>query len=164
MVDLKRWLRHGFTPRWRRHFSAATLAAIECAVADSERLHRGELCFVIENALPSEKVWRALSAFQRALEVFAEYRVWDTEENTGVLIYVCLADREVHILADRGINRCVCAGQWEQIVAAMQQAFSHNRFQEGALLGIAQVTDVLVEHFPAVDANQNELPNTPTVI
>ncbi len=166
MVNIKRWLRHCFSIKWgwRQRFPVATLSSIERAVADSERLHRGELCFVIENAMPGEKVWRGLSAFQRALEVFAEQGVWDTEENTGVLIYLCLADREVHILADRGVNRCVQAGQWERIVEVMQNEFRHNRFQQGALLGVAQVTDILVKHFPAGDANQNELPNSPAVI
>jgi len=166
MVNVKRWLRHCFTPKWvwQRYYPAATLTAIERAVADSERLHRGELCFVIENALSGEKAWRGVSALQRALEIFAKYKVWDTEENIGVLIYLCLADREVHILADRGINRCVPVEQWQRIVGVMQQEFLHNRLEKGALLGIGQVTDILVRHFPAGDANQNELPNRPAVI
>jgi len=132
-------------------------------VTESERLHRGELCLVIENALAGGKVWRGVSSSQRALEVFSEYRVWDTEENIGVLIYLCLADREVHILADRGINRCVQAGQWEHVVDGMQKEFRHNRFEQGALTGIGQVTDILAKHFPAGDTNKNELPNRPAV-
>lgn len=114
--------------------------------------------------MPGEKMWQNLPAYQRAVEIFAEHRVWDTEENTGVLIYLCLADQEVHILADRGINRCVRPEYWEAIIAAMREEFLRNRFEQGSILGIARVTEVLAKHFPAAENNQNELPDRPTVI
>ena len=103
---MKRILDHLIYPPWRvrRAFPAKTLKAIEDAVAASESLHRGELRFVVEAGLSFSELWRGTTARQRALAVFSDLHVWDTEDNSGVLIYVLLADRQVEILADRGIN------------------------------------------------------------
>ncbi|UUZ50200.1 hypothetical protein LP420_09650 [Massilia sp. B-10] len=53
--------------------------------------------------MPSELIWADTSIRQRAVGLFAEYGVWDTEDNCGVLIYVNLAERKVEIVADRQI-------------------------------------------------------------
>ena len=166
MVNIKRWLTHLFMPPWRLRlaFSSATLKAIETAVSESERLHRGELRFAVENTLPLWQVWQGISARQRAVEVFAKLGVWDTEENSGVLIYVLLADREVHIVADRGINQCVTQLEWNQIAELMQSTFSSGAFEQGAVEGIQQITHLLAEHFPALEDNANELSDTPVII
>ena len=105
MVNIKRWFRHAFMPpwRWRVLFPQRTMLDIEEAIKHSEHQHRGELRFAVENALSLDKVWNGISARQRAVEIFSDLRVWDTAENSGVLIYVSVADREVHIVADRGI-------------------------------------------------------------
>jgi TPM domain len=109
MVKLSRWLKHTFMPPWcwRLSFPADVLNDIEKAVKQSESQHSGELRFAIENSLAPGWVWHGMAARHRAAQVFSNLRVWDTEENSGVLIYVQLADREVHILADRGINKRV---------------------------------------------------------
>jgi uncharacterized membrane protein len=166
MVKIKRWLFHTFMPpwRWRLAFPAAVLQDIEKAVKQSERQHRGELCFAIENALAPGWVWRGMSARQRATEVFSNLRVWDTEENCGVLIYVLLADREVHIVADRGIARRVPQTEWDAVAEAMQSAFRQGDFRRGSLEGIERATIMLATHFlPGAD-NPNELSNKPVIV
>lgn len=166
MVNFKRWLIHAFMPpwRWRVAFPAKVLRDIENAVTESERLHSGELRFAVENALSPIQVWRGVSARRRATEVFSELRVWDTEENSGVLIYVLLADREVHIVADRGIARRVNQSDWDAIARSMREQFKHGDFKRGSLDGIGRITALLAKHFPPGPANPNELPNQPVIL
>ncbi len=166
MVKFKRWLIHVFMPpwRWRLAFSKTVLDDIEKAVKQSERLHNGELRFAVENALAPGWVWRGMSARQRATEIFSNLRVWDTEENSGVLIYVLLADREVHIIADRGIAAHVAQTEWDAIAGTIQDAFRLGDFRNGVLRGIEGITTILATHFPAKKNNLNELPDKPAII
>jgi hypothetical protein len=166
MVAIKRWFLHTLMPpwRWRLAFPAAVLKDIEMAVKQSERQHRGELRFAIENALASTWVWRGMSARQRATEVFSNLRVWDTEENSGVLIYLLLVDREVHIVADSGIARRVPQADWDSVAHAMQKAFRQGEFRRGSLEGIERITAMLATHFPPGADNPNELSNKPVII
>ncbi len=166
MVNIKRWFRHVFTLpwRWRVLFPKAVLTEIEKAVKHSEQLHGGELRFAIENALVLGKICHGVSARQRALEVFSDLRVWDTEENSGVLIYLLLADREVHIVADRGVAKRVAQAEWDAIAEVMLQEFKRGDFLRGSLHGIEHITMLLETHFPAGDDNRNELPNKPVIV
>lgn len=166
MVIIKRWLAHTFMPpwRWRLSFPAATLTDIEKAVRHSESQHRGELRFAIENSLAPGWVWHGMTARRRATDVFSNLRVWDTEENNGVLIYILLADREVHILADRGIHKCVAQSEWDRIAQIMQNEFAKGDFRQGSVQGIEAITTLLATYFPPNADNTNELPNRPIVI
>ncbi|MET0355218.1 MAG: TPM domain-containing protein [Cellvibrio sp.] len=166
-MDFKRFIKHLFTTESavKRHFSDASLSNITSAVADAERQHRGEICFAIEAALEPGQVLRGITPRQRAMEIFAQQRVWDTELNSGVLIYVLFADRAVEVIADRGIydktaqNHC-----WENIVKAMENAFSAGRFEDGAVDGIKAVATELINYFPASDHNPDELPNNVVLV
>jgi uncharacterized membrane protein len=166
MVKLSRWLKHAFMPPWcwRLSFPADVLTDIETAVKQSESQHRGELRFAIENSLAPGWVWHGMTARHRAREVFSNLRVWDTEENSGVLIYIQLADREVHILADRGINHCVAQSEWDRIAQMIQTEFHQGNFRQGSVKGIEEITRLLATHFPANSENVNELPNRPVII
>lgn len=161
-----RILKHLTFPRWRvrRAFPRTALRAIEAAIAASENRHQGELRFVVEGGLDLPELLRGVTARQRAIEVFSQLRVWDTEHNSGVLIYVQLADRQVEILADRGIHQKVGAAAWQRICGEMEQAFRTGEFREGAVAGIAAIGRILAEHFPATQDNPNELANTPEVL
>jgi hypothetical protein len=162
-----RWIRHLFLDDLarRRAFPRAVLQAIERGVAEQEQRHRGELRVAIEGGLPLSALSRGQSARERALEHFARLRVWDTDDNAGVLLYVLLADRRVEIVADRGIHARVGAAAWETICGAMQREFAAERFEAGVLTGIAAVSDLLAQHFPAQDgANPDELPNAAVVL
>jgi len=166
MVNIKRWIRHAFMPpwRWRVLFPKAALIDIEKAVKHSEHQHGGELRFAVENTLALGKVWRGISARQRAIELFANLRVWDTEENSGVLIYLLLADREVHIVADRGIARRVLQTEWDAVAEIMRREFRRGDFLRGSLQGIERITLLLSAHFPPGADDRNELPNKPVIV
>ncbi len=166
MVKLKRVLRHLFAPpwAWRRAFPQATLDAIEAAIRASERRHGGEIRFAIENSLPLAWTWRDASGRTRAIDVFSGLRVWDTEANTGVLIYLLLADRDIEIVADRGIAARVTSADWEEIARGMESAFRHGDFERGALAGIAEVDALLAAHCPPSVHNRDELDNRPAIL
>lgn len=166
MVKLKRVLRHLFTApwAWKRAFSHATLAAIEAAIRTSERRHGGEIRFVIENSLPSVLTWRGISGRARAIEVFSNLHVWDTEANSGVLIYLLLADHDIEIVADRGIAARVVRAEWEAIARSMESAFRQGDFARGALAGIAAVNALLALHCPRPAHNRNELDDRPLIL
>ena len=157
-------LKHLLIPDWiaRRAFPAATLRAIERAVKDSERRHRGEVRFAIEAGLAPAHLKQSTRA--RARQVFSQLGVWDTEENSGVLIYVQLLDRRIEIVADRGIARKVDQAEWDAVCRAMERAFKETRYEAGALAAIETVTAILARHFPASGANPNELPDKPVVL
>ena len=115
--------------------------------------------------LPLPALLAGRSARERALEHFTRLRVWDTEDNAGVLIYLLLADRRVEIVADRSIHARVGATAWETISGAMQREFAAGRFEAGVLTGLAAVSDLLAEHFPAAPGdNPNELQDAPVVL
>ncbi len=94
----------GARPNSRALFRSEALKAIEDAIGLSESTHSGEIRFAVEGALEPHDVWAGKTPRARALEVFARLGVWDTEANNGVLIYLLLADRDVEIVADRGLN------------------------------------------------------------
>ncbi len=148
----------------RRILSAASLTAIESAIQRSEMTHDGEICFAVEAALNTVSLLRGQTARERAIELFSQIRVWDTEYNNGVLIYLLLADRDVEIIADRGIDAKVANGEWENICHTMESAFRQQQFEAGIINGIDAVSYYLRRHFPP-DLKQggNELPDEPVV-
>ncbi len=167
MTRFSRGLRHGSTGSWhlKRHFPTGTLARIEAAIAACENSHPGEIRFAVEAALPMTAVWRGLTPRERAVDVFARHRVWDTEHNNGVLIYVLIADRDVEIVADRGVGDArVPPDEWTACCRLMEMHFGAGRFEQGALEGISAVAQVLANYPPARADAGNELPNQPLLL
>jgi uncharacterized membrane protein len=150
--------------RVRRAFSPKAMAAIEQAIKASEATHAGQIRFVVEGALDGVPLFRNQAARDRAIDVFAQQRIWDTEHNNGVLIYLLLADRDVEIVVDRGIDRHVGKAGWEVICQMMETHFRAGRFEQGVIAGIAAVTAHLAKHFPRDGAAVNELPDAPVVL
>jgi len=166
MVNFKRWFRHLFMPpwAWRRAFPRATLDVIEAAIRMSETRHGGEIRFAIENSLPGILAWRGMSGRERAIEMFSNLRVWDTEHNSGVLIYLLLADHDIEIVADRGIAARVDPAAWEAVAQTMEAAFRQGEFERGALAGIEQIGALLAAHFLPPGHNPDELANRPVIL
>lgn len=165
-MNAKRSLKHLFTTQrqMKAAFSAATLRDIEAAIKASESVHSGELRFAVETALDPVAVLRGESSRARAVELFSSLRVWDTEHNCGLLIYVLLADRAVEIVADRGIHAKVGEAEWVRICHQMETAFRQKDFRGGMLAGIESVTQHLKAHFPVSIGDQNELSDRPVVL
>lgn len=166
MMDFARLKKHLFTTASAANsaFPPSTLKAIEAAIGEGELLHRAEVRLVIEHALPLAALWHGTSARQRAIELFSRYRIWDTEENCGVLVYVNLADRKVEIVADRDVARRVTQGEWDAICKTMTDGFSRKEFRDGSAAAMMQLHALLETHYPANGTHPNQLPNTPIVL
>jgi uncharacterized membrane protein len=165
-MEVGRLLRHLFATRagTRRRFSDAVDSEIETAIRAAEARTSAEIRFVVETALEVPELWGGLSPRQRANQVFAEFRVWDTELRNGVLIYVLAADRDVEIVADRAAAAAVPPAGWEQAARTMEEHFRAGRFRDGAVAGVAAVAALLEPRFPARAADRNELPNQPSLL
>lgn len=165
-MDLRRWWRHftTFPHQTRRRYPPATLTAIEEAIASVEARHAGEIRFAIETHLDGRALRAGITPRQRALEVFGLLRVWDTERNNGVLVYLLMADRDVEIVVDRGLAARVPDARWEEVWRAMEAQLRADRWREGALVGIEQVAGLLAEHFPAEGGDRDEQPNRPVLL
>jgi uncharacterized membrane protein len=163
---LSRALRHWKTSAadGRRAFPQESLATIAGAITEGERTHRGELRLIVEASMPFDAIWADMSNRQRALALFAEHGVWDTEDNCGVLIYVNLAEHRVEIVADRNVNRKIDAPTWQAVCRTMTDGFKRGEFHASTLAAVAQVNDLLRQHFPANGSRANELPDAPILM
>jgi uncharacterized membrane protein len=161
-----RFFKHMFSHPWqvRRHFSSEALRHIEKAIAASEKTHAGEIRFVVEAGLHPYEIVFKKTPKKRAIELFGRLNIWDTEHNNGVLIYLLLADRDVEIVADRGIDKRVGRDGWEAICREMEALFRKAEFEAGVLHGIAKIGAVLQQHFPQNGASKNEISNKPLLM
>jgi len=165
-MKINRIGRHLLKHHWRvrRLFPPPVLDRIERAIKAGEATHSGQVRFVVEGALDGAPLFRNQPARERALDIFAHLRIWDTAHNNGVLIYLLLADRDVEIIADRGIHAKVGAEGWEKICRAMEVDFARGQFERGVIGGIAAVSRELARHFPPGGVHPNELPDAPVVM
>ncbi len=168
---IKRLLKH----RWQdesatgRSIPPDMVERLMQRVKASEGRHSGEVRIVVESALPSSHLWRKASmsqlARQRALTLFGKLRVWDTEQNNGVLIYLLLAEKRVEIVADRGLNPHVPIHHWQGIIQQMRKAFQQGAYEDGLTQALEEVSAVLVRCYPLREgeAHRNELPDRPVI-
>ncbi len=166
---LLRLLRH----RWhdpatlRRALPPAAMQRLLQRVQASERRHSGEVRIYVEAGLPNSYLLRRAPLpqviRQRALTLFGKLRVWDTEHNNGVLIYLLLAEHAIEIVADRGVERHVRPEDWQAMLGRMAVAFREGRFEDGLTQALGEISAVLVQHFPLARGqdNPNELPDAP---
>jgi uncharacterized membrane protein len=165
-MNIKRIIKHLFSGSWaaRRHFSAASLRKIESTIAHAEAQCAGQIRFAVEHALDGAALWSGQSARERAIQVFSDLHVWDTVHNNGVLIYLLLADRDVEIVADRGIHEKLGQAAWEAICQEMEAAFRQGQFEAGILAGVVRVGEHLKQHYPQQGSKLNELPDHPVLM
>ncbi len=167
-MDWSRAWRHLAAARRGRHrlLSAGTLERLRTVVADGEATHRAEVRLIVETALPFRKLARGLSPRQRALDLFGTFRVWDTEENNGVLLYIEVADRRLEVVADRAAARAIGDARWQAICATASEAFARGEFEDGVVAALGSIHETLAGAFPAVagSAPRNELPDGPVVL
>ena len=165
-MKIKRIITHLFTTQGQvdKAFPAHTLKTIEQTISASEAAHTGEIQFAVEDALDGTALFKGQTSRERAIQLFAQLRVWDTEHNNGLLIYLLLADRAVEIVADRGIHAKVGLESWNNICQRMEGDFKQSNYEGGVVNGMRAVTAYLAEHFPAGGLNRNELPDKPVLV
>ena len=168
LAKLGRLWRHRSTDEAavRRVLPPEVLARLQTRVAASERRHTGEIRLCIEAGLPVSYLWRGAPARERAIMLFGKLRVWDTEQNNGVLIYLLLAEHAIEIVADRGISRHVDAEAWRAMAKRMGAAFREGRFEDGLTQALEEVSALQMAHFPRAEGEPdvNELPDAPVVL
>jgi uncharacterized membrane protein len=150
--------------RLSRWFPVATMRGLRDAVAEGERHHAGELCLAIESRFSPLAVLKGLQARQRAQQVFSLLRVWDTQDNSGVLLYLQLAERKVELVADRGNAARVDAAQWQAICSDFSSEMSSLAPDQAVLRCLGRINELLTRHFPAEHDNPRELPDEPVVL
>ena len=150
----------------RRVLPDAAMERLAARVAASERRHSGEIRLCVEAGLPWSYLRRDASARERAVTLFGKLRVWDTENNNGVLIYLLLAEHAIEIVADRGIDARVDDAEWAAMAQRMGAAFREGRFEDGLTQALEEMSALLVAHFPLADnqPDTNELPDAPVVL
>ncbi len=173
-MNLIRVVKHLFieTGRVKRVLPPLALERARKAITVAEARHRGEIRFVVEAALPWSYLRRDLSTRARALMMFSKLRVWDTEENIGILLYLNLADRHIEIVADRAIARVVPQAEWDAICREFQALWRQRQYSDGVVACIERLSDRLAQHFPHYTAphdgraspKANELPDMPVVL
>jgi len=165
-MSFSRMFRHLCATRagTRRRFTDSVDAGIESAIRTAESRTSGEIRFVIETALDIAELWGGLAPRDRALQIFSQLKVWDTELRNGVLIYVLVADRDVEIVADRAAAARIAPGDWEAACRVMESHFRAGRFSEGSLAGVSAVGGLLEREFPSRSGDRDELPNQPTLL
>lgn len=163
---VRRLIRHLFCDQLalRRAFPPQALARIEGAIADGEVRHAAEIRLAIEDSLDVRRLWSGGSPRERALEVFGALRVWDTEANNGVLIYVELADHAVEIVADRAAARAIDDALWRELADGLASAYRRGAYLDGTLASLERLHGLLAAAFPALGRNPDELPNRPAVL
>ena len=148
----------------RRAFSSTTLAKIEDLIATGEKTHRAEIRVIIETGLSFSEILKKKMPRTRALELFGLYKIWDTEENTGILIYINLADRKVEIVTDRGINEKIPSATWQTICTGMTRKFREKQFQDGIADALKEMNRILQADFPCKHSRTNALPDSPVIL
>jgi uncharacterized membrane protein len=163
---INRWFKHltAAPLATRRRFPGHVLQAIEKTITTVEAQHAGEIRFVIETSLDFAALRAGRSPRERAIEVFGQLGVWDTENNNGVLMYLLMAEHDVEIVADRGIAARVTPAEWEALCGLMEAHFRAGRFREGAIEGVEGVGALLARHFPSTGGDRNEQPNRPVLL
>lgn len=162
-------------PRWWKNFfsmpvsaliPAEDLPVIAEAISRNEALHNGQICFAIERSLGFVNVINGLTARERAHQVFAQLRVWDTARNSGVLIYLLTAEHRIELIADRGFHEVVSAEQWRGVCQLLEDRLHQGDATHAVVDAIDQISVLIAGHYPrsAADAAANELPDLPVVL
>ena len=122
------------------------------AIGKAEKNTSGEIRVHIENET-------SVAAINRAMEVFRNLNMEDTQERNGVIIYVAVKSKQFAIYGDKGINEKVGADFWNSTKEAMQNHFKSGNFKQGLIDGILKAGEQLKTHFPYQDDDTNELSN-----
>lgn len=165
-MQLKRIITHLLTTQGHvsKAFPTHVLNTIEQTISANEANHTGEIQFAVEDALDGMALFKGQTSQERAIELFAQLRVWDTQHNNGLLIYLLLADRAVEIVADRGIHEKVGVQVWSTVCRQMERDFKQSNYEVGVVSGVRAIAQHLAQHFPVDSPATNELPNRPVLV
>lgn len=153
-MSIMRMIRHrlAIDRAGKRLFNKDTMVRLQAAIAEGERSHRGEVRLIVESAMPTRKLWRGITERQRALDLFGSFRVWDTAERNGVLLYINLADRALEVVSDREASRLTRDQHWLLACQVAQEVFKRGDYEAGTLAAIETIHQALAMTFPVEGA------------
>lgn len=163
--SLKRWLKHlFFLPASKRFFDVQDQHAIAEAVTQAEQGHIGEIQVVVEAYIPASYAYYQ-DTFLRAKQLFAELGVWDTELNSGVLLYINLCEKKVEILIDRGIKTATSDDLWQNICENIVNLMKQKQYRCAVLHGVSEIGEILNKYYDyQQQVGKNELTNYPIML
>ena len=147
-----------------RSFPNSRMKYIRDVIAEGELHHAGELCFAVEARFSLIALLNGIQTRPRAQQVFSALGVWDTEQNSGVLVYLQLAERKIEIIADRGIAARVPIDAWDALCRKFAVAMRETEPDQAVLNCLKQINALMTEHFPASNDNLKELANEPIIL
>ena len=166
MINLSRLFKHLFATsrQTKKYFPSTVLQQIEAAIAESEISHSGQIQVVIETTLSPYALFHQQTPRERAIEVFSLQKIWDTEHNNGVLLYLLMADHAIEIIADRGIHQVVGDDFWQKTCTKIENELKSGFFQKGVLTGVHEIDQILRKFYPSNVITPNELSDEPVII
>jgi uncharacterized membrane protein len=126
---------------------------IQDAIAQAELETSGEIRVHIDKACDGDPV-------KRAIEVFEELKMHETELRNGVLIFIAFSNHKLAIIGDKGINELVPSNFWDSTRDVMIQLFKQGQFTAGISAAVKEAGIQLAEYFPLQEGDVNELSNT----
>lgn len=163
--SFKRWLKHLLhMPASKRFFNQQDQHAIAQAVAAAEHGHIGEIQVVIEGHMPAREAYY-LDTRGRAKQLFAELGVWDTELNSGILLYLNLCERKVEIVIDRGIQEATTQRVWGEVCQSIIEKMAQQQYRQALVDAVTEIGTIL-DHFYAnkIEDKADELSNSPIML
>ena len=163
--SLKRWFKHFlYISSMHNYFNKNDRIQIAKAVQHAEKGHVGEIQVVIEGHIPCSQAYHQNTRL-RAQQLFAELGVWDTELNSGVLLYLNLCERKVEIVTDRGLKNATQAETWNEICQNIIVNLTQKQYLRAVTGGVNEIGQILDQYYVESDLhNQNELPNEPIIL
>ena len=122
------------------------------AIGIAEKNTSGEIRIHIEKE-------NTIAPLDRAMEVFRNLNMENTQERNGVIIYVAVKSKQFAIYGDKGINDIVGADFWNSTKDTMANHFKNGNFKQGLIDGILKAGEKLKTHFPFQDDDKDELSN-----
>ena len=163
--SLKRWFKHFlYISSTHRYFNKQDRMQIANAVQQAEKGHVGEIQVVIEGHIPCSQAYHQNTRL-RAQQLFAELGVWDTELNSGVLLYLNLCERKVEIVIDRGLKNATQTMTWNEICQNIVVTLAQKEYLRAVTEGVNEIGQVLDQYYVKNDLyDENELPNEPIIL
>ena len=163
--SLKRWFKHFlYISSMHNYFNKNDRIQIAKAVQHAEKGHVGEIQVVIEGHIPCSQAYHQNTRL-RAQQLFAELGVWDTELNSGVLLYLNLCERKVEIVIDRGLKNATQAETWNEICQNIIVNLTQKQYLRAVTGGVNEIGQILDQYYVKTDLqDQNELPNEPIIL
>ena len=124
--------------------------SIIAAIESAEKATSGEIRLHIEKKLKIDPI-------ERAQQVFAKLKMFETEQRNGVILYIASEDHKVVIWGDEGIHNKVGQDFWDEELTKIIDQFKAGSYAAGIVECIGDIGEKLKEFFPYQSDDTNEL-------